>query len=69
MSSGFWLVSGIFLIVGALSGGLLWLDARSRRWSNRPLYQFVVAGAVLLTPILLVLVKVVAGGFNNASQF
>ena len=66
MSTGFWIV-GIFLLVGATCGGLLWLDARARRWSSRPLYQFVLAGVAVLTPTMLVLIKIVAGGFSNVA--
>ena len=67
MSTGFWIVGGVFLLAGAFCGALLWMDARSRLWSNRPLYQFILAGALVFTPVMLVFVKVVAGGFANLS--
>ena len=65
LSSGFWLVAGGLVPIGALVGLFLWLDARDRRWSNRPWYMFVAAGVVVFVPSILIVVKVVAGGFTN----
>jgi len=65
LSSGFWLVAGGLVPVGALAGLFLFFDARARRWSDRPWYAFVIAGVVILVPVILVLVKIVAGGFSN----
>jgi hypothetical protein len=50
--------------VGAIGGGLLWIDAKSREWSRLPLWLFVLAGTVLFALTILFLIKFVAGGFG-----
>jgi len=66
MLSSFWFVACWLVPIGALAGLLLYLDARDRRWSNRPWWVFVAAGVVVLVPVILVVVKIVAGGFSSA---
>ena len=43
--------------VGALIGSLLGLDARANEWSKRPIYQFGIAGALLIVPVAIYLFR------------
>jgi len=64
-STGFFIACGVFIAANALAGVLLWKDSRERKWSDRPLWQFVIVTIAALTPLMLITAKVVAGGFGN----
>jgi len=49
---------------GAALGGFLWLDAKSAKWSSRPLVLFTVAGAVVV-PMLAAGLMQYFGGFQS----
>ena len=65
LSSGSWFVVVGLVPVGALAGALLFLDARGRRWSNLPWYAFVCTGVIVLVPVVLMVVKLLAGFFSG----
>ena len=69
VSSGLLIMAGAFVPVGAVAGGLLWLDSRARDWADRPLYQFILAGIVIVVPLSLVIIKIAAGGFSGVPAF
>ncbi|HEV7445091.1 MAG TPA: hypothetical protein VGO18_21020 [Steroidobacteraceae bacterium] len=37
--------------IGGAVGAMVGLDARSNKWSGRPIMQFAIAGAILIVPV------------------
>lgn len=52
---------------GIIVGILLGLDARSKPWSNRPVYQFAIAGACVVALMVFVELRSVTGSFEFLS--
>lgn len=57
------------LLLGSVPAGIcvglfLGLDARSKPWSNRPLYQFSIAGAFVVVLLVFVELRTFTGSFE-----
>jgi len=49
---------------GLCVGALLGMDAKSKPWSNRPIYQFAIAGAFVVALMVFVELRTVTGSFE-----
>jgi hypothetical protein len=57
------------ILLGSVPAGLcvgvfLGLDARAKPWSNRPIYQFAIAGACVVALLVFVELRTVTGSFD-----